>query len=175
MTRTIRIKLYKFNELSEHAKKKAIEWFEKVGGNIDNEWWDTMYEDAANVGIKITAFNLDRGSYCKGGFIEDALHTANKIKEDHGEQCETYKTAVTFLAERDKIVNEAAKDANGEWEDENELDKKLDDCEVDFLKSILEDYRIMLSQEYDYLTSTEAMIESIVSSEYEFTKDGKRF
>lgn len=175
MARTIRIKVYKFNELSEDAKKKAIEWFEGVGGNIEYKWWEYIYEDAANVGIKITEFDLDRGNVCKGGFTEDACYTANAIKENHGETCESYKTAIAFLAERDEIVNTAPKDENGEWEDESQLDQDLDYCEEEFRKSILEDYRIILSQEFAHLTSTETMIESIVSKKYEFTKDGKRF
>src|ERR1700754_5127628 len=129
MARTVRIKVYKFHELDERAKEKAIDWFYSVGGNTDHDWWGPIYEDAANVGIELTEFDLGRGNICKGLFTEDACYTANKIKEEHGEETATYKTAVMFLAERDEIVNTAPKDENGEWEDEYELDAKIDECE----------------------------------------------
>jgi hypothetical protein len=173
MARTIRVKVYKFTELSEEAKQKAIEWF--AAGNLDYEWWEAVYEDAGRVGIKITSFDIDRGGYCNGDFKEDALYTANKILEEHGEQCESYKTAEAFIKEREEIITQAPKDENGELIDEYELDEKLDECEEEFRKSILEDFRIILSKEYDYLTSEEAIKESIISNEYEFTIDGKRF
>lgn len=163
--------LYKYDELSESAKQKAIEGLWDT--NVNENWWENMYEDASEVGIKITAFDIDRGNSIDGEFYEDACHTANKIKENHGESCETYKTAVSFLAERDEIVNTAPKDENGEFEDEYELDQKLDECENDFLKSILEDYLIMLRKEYEYQTSEESVLEAIKANDYEFTEDGK--
>lgn len=39
--------------------------------------------------------------------------------------------------------------------------RKLDDLDNEFLHNLLEDYRIMLNKEYDYLTSCEAIVESI--------------
>lgn len=173
--RTVRLKVYKFNELKDDAKKKAIQWFESAGGNVDNEWYDAVYEDAEQAGIKITGFDLGRSNYCNGTFIEDALYTAHEILKNHGVECETYKTAEAFIKERDEIVDTAPKDENGEWEDVGTLDEKLDECEEEFRESILEDYRIILSNEYDYLISEEQIIESIVANGYEFTADGKKF
>lgn len=162
------IELYQWDELPEDAKKKVLSNHSDF--NIDHEWWDSTYEDAKTAGIKITAFDTDR--YCNGDFIEDALFCANAIIENHGETCETYKTAQSFLVERDEIVNAAPKDENGDYEDESKLDLDLDDCEGDFLKSILEDYRIMLKKEYEYLTSDESIIESIKANEYYFDLSG---
>lgn len=51
----ITITLYKFNELSEVAKKKAIEHFSNI--NVDYNWWDSVYENfhslAALFGITV--------------------------------------------------------------------------------------------------------------------------
>jgi hypothetical protein len=47
--------------------------------------------------------------------------------------------------------------------------------EDEFLKTLCEDYRIILSREYDYLTSEAAIIETIEANEYEFKADGTRF
>lgn len=93
--------------------------------------------------------------------------------ENHGETCETYKTAEAFLAERDEAVNTAPKDENGDFEDEYELNQKLDDIESDFLSNICEDYRIILTNEYEYLTSKEAIVETIEANEDEFGINGE--
>lgn len=169
--RTIRIKLYKFGELSEAAKQRAVSQLADI--NVDYEWWDFIYEDAERVGLKIKVFDIDRKSYVNADFIEDACFTANKIKEEHGIDCASYKTAEAFILERDNIVDTAEKDENGDCVDASELDKKLDDCESEFLKAICEDYRIMLSKEYDYRGSEAAIIETIKANDYEFTAEGK--
>jgi len=58
-------------------------------------------------------------------------------------------------------------------ENEDDFDDDCDDLDADFLKSLLEDYRIILSKEYDYLTGEEAIKETIQANEYEFTEGGK--
>jgi len=171
--RTIRIKAYKFNELSAEVQETVLNDLYAI--NVEDfEWWDGVYNDAENIGLKITSFDLDRNRHADGEFIQDAIYTANKIKSEHGQECETYKTAIAFLAERDEIVNNAPKDENGDFEDETELDSILDECEDDFLNSLLNDYAIMLEKESEYLMSKEAIIETIEANEYEFTKEGKQ-
>jgi len=148
-------KVYPYDELSDEAKQKAIESFAEI--NVDYEWWEQVFYDAKQVGIKLTEFNIGRGSYCRGSFTLDAEDVANAIVEQHGESCETYKTAAEFL---DYIV-----------EDDDEQEALNDD----FLQSILEDYRIILQKEYEYLTSDKAIVETIENMEYEFTEDGKLY
>ena len=53
-----------------------------------------------------------------------------------------------------------------------EIENKLDEMSEEFLKSLLEDYRIILENEYEYLTSKEAILETIEANDYEFTADG---
>jgi len=166
--RVIETKVYKYDELAEEAKEKAVEKLYDI--NVQFDWWDCLEEDANTAGLKLISF--DRHN-CEMELTEDACFTAHKIKEEHGAMCETHQTAVNFLSERDQIVNTAPKDENGDFENEQELDEKLDEVEAEFLRSISEDYRIMLQKEYEYLTSEEAIIETIESNEYEFTEDGK--
>ena len=170
--RTIRTKVYKFNELSEQAKQKAIESFYYV--NVDYDWWESVYEDAANVGLKIRGFDIDRGSYVKGEFTLAANEVAQNILNEHGEMCETYKTAKNFMEDWQPVFNNYM-DENHEDYESNESEEQLQDIENDFLQSLCEDYRIMLQQEYEYLTTEAAIIETIEANEYEFTKDGNRF
>jgi hypothetical protein len=170
-TETTTRTLYNFDELTEQAQGKALDALYYT--NVDFDWWDSIYDDAKCVGLKITGFDTGRGSSCDIEFTEDACHTAHAIVENHGEHCETHKDATNFLAERDGIVNSAEKDENGDFVDEIALDDKLNEVEAEFLRTLSEDYRIMLCKEYEYLTTEEAIKEAISANEYEFTEDGK--
>ncbi len=74
------IKLFKFEELSDKAKEKAMDWFREASGS--DQWWENVYEDAANIGLKITEFDIDRASYAKGKFISGPEDCAHKIEKD---------------------------------------------------------------------------------------------
>ena len=173
--RTVRTKIYQFSELSESAKQKAIEWY--LSGNYDDSFaWDNTTEDAIQVGLKIHSLDDHRPN--DGEFFESAESTAQQIIEGHGKMCETYKTAAAFLKERGELVEKHSDgiDKNKVTEDnEYEFDQECDELETEFLKSILEDYRIMYNQNVDYENSDKAAIEAIEANEYEFTKEGKRF
>lgn len=168
----IQTTVYTFDELSDKAKEKARDWYRE--GALDYDWWDSVYEDAANIGLKISEFDIDRASYVKASFMASAEETAHKIEEEHGENCETFKDAKNYLKERDALINTAPKDENGEFADEYELDNKLDELDQEFLKTLCEDYRIMLTKEYEYLMSDESVDENIGANEYTFTETGKR-
>ena len=170
--KTKTITLYEFNELSDTAKEKAREWYR--GGALDYDWWDSIYDDAKRIGIKITAFDLDRNRHATGELLASAEETAHKIEKEHGDSCETYKTAKQYLADRDKLVESAERDENGEFVDEYSLDCALDDLDAEFLNSLLEDYSVILQKEYEYLLSDESVDENILANGYTFTEDGKR-
>lgn len=171
MSRQITQTVYQFDELSDPAKEKAREWWREA--SVYDEWWDGVYMDAERVHIKITGFDLDHGEI-SGRFTVDAEQVADELQNDHGETCETYKTATEYLQHRDKLVGEWPKDEDGEFEDERELDRELDDLEREFLHDILEDYLIMLREELEYQTSDENVDECIRINEYEFYEDGTR-
>ena len=171
--KTIKTIVYDFDELSADAKEKAIKDLYIV--NVEPDWFDCTYDDADDIGIKISGFDIGRGAYCKGDFIESAEETAQKIVDNHGKDCETYKTATTYLKDRTKLVK---KYSDGKTLDivaednEYNFDNDCDNLDYDFLLSILEDYRILLSKVYDYLTSEEAIVETIEANKYTFTIDG---
>lgn len=167
--RTIQTNVYKFEELSEQGKQQAINNLSSI--NIDFDWWQYTYLDAKNVGININNFELDRtidiGMY-------DYQETANKIIKEHGETCDTHKNAKQFIAERDALVSRYSDGGNKvPEENENNFDCELDELESEYKKSLEEDYLSMLRNEYEYLSSREAIIETIECNDYEFTEDGK--
>lgn len=162
--RTIRIKLYKFSELSDKAKETAIYNYRiNYAGNDPKDAWEDTLEDAKQIGLKIISLSDHRSN--EGEFMLSACEVAANIFRDHGEDCETYKTAASFMEEWEPVFSK--------YIETEEEETKLMDIEDEFLKSLLEDYRIILNKNYEYANSDEAIIDTIEANEYEFTKDGK--
>jgi len=166
--KTIKTNIYEFKELSEDAKENALNNLRDL--NVYYDWWNTTYEDAKNIGLKITYFGLDRNRHAEGEFLLNAYEVAHKIKENHGKHCETYKTAASFIEDWDKLVSEYQQQIdNGDTQD---FDEKANEMEEDFLKSLLEDYSMMLQKESEYLQSDTSIIETIEANGYTFEEDG---
>lgn len=162
--KTITIKLYEFKELSEEAKKKVLKDLRNI--YIAFNWWESIFKDAKNIGLEINDFDLDQNRHAKGKFLIEADQVAEKIKENH--ECETYKTAISFIKDYDKIYEKY----NGKI-DGRELDDEVAELETSFLESLLEDYSIMLQKESDYLQTDEVIIETIEANEWTFEENGK--
>lgn len=165
-TTTVEKTIYKFKELSERAQENALSNLSETA--CDYEWWDCTFDDAATIGLKITSFDLDRNRHAEGKFINGPHNCAEAILKEHGENCETYKTAKDYLAKREGIKKHEA-----QFYDDDARDADLEELAEDFRKSLLEDYSIMLQKEYEYLTSREALLETIECNGYEFTEDGR--
>lgn len=168
--RVIEIKAYTFDELSDDAKKRAISKLSDI--NVDYDWWESTYEDAAQIGLKIKGFGLYRRRSAIGEFTITAAEVMANIFANHGEKCETYKTAKAFEAEWQPLFDDYMDDLSDKYESQ-EAEDDLSDMETNFLDSLLEDYAITLQKEYEYLQSEEAIIETIVANQYEFTAEGK--
>jgi hypothetical protein len=168
--RTIEITAYKFDELSDNAKEKARKWWRD--GGLDYEWWQFIYEDAEAIGLKITSFNLDRNRHATGGFLLSPNEVAQNILNNHGESCETYKTAKEFMDVWQPIFNEYM-DEYSEHYESFEYECVLQDLESEFEDELLECYSIMLQDEYEYLLSDESIDENIRINNYEFDENGK--
>ncbi len=150
--KTITINLYEFKELSKEVQEKVIQNLCDI--NVGYEWWDSTYEDAKNIDLLITGFNLDRSKHAKGNFIHTPGNTARLILKEHGEETETYKLAGKFLTECENY-------------------QELEDLEEQFLTDLLNEYANMLQKESEYLQSKEAIIETIEANEYTFEANGK--
>lgn len=170
--KTIEIKLYSFDELSDDAKQKAIESLSDI--NVDYNWWQWTYEDAKNIGLKITSFDLDRRRHATGEFILSACEVAQNIFNQHGEMCETYKTATNFMEQWQPVFSNYLDETHKDYES-RESEELMQELEDEFLESLLEDYSIMLQNECDYLQSDEAIIETIRANDYDFTENGKLY
>lgn len=170
--KTIELKVYSFSELSDEAKKRVIEKMSDI--NIDYEWYEGIYDDAKNIGLIINSFDIDRASFVKGKFNLSACEVAQNIFIEHGTGCETFNTAENFMAEWQPIFNNYM-DENHENYENSESEDEMNELENDFLNSLCEDYRIILSNEYDHLTSEAAIIETIEANDCYFTETGKLY
>ena len=168
--RKIETTVYFFNELSEAAKQKAIENLSDI--NVSHNWWEFTYDDAKEIGLKITEFELDRNRYATGEFLLSACEVAQNIFNNHGEECETYKTAQKFMEIWQPVFDDYMNEESTNFESE-ESEGHLQELEDEFLKDLVEDYSIMLQDESEYLQSDESIIETIEANEYEFTENGK--
>ena len=174
--KTKTIEIYTFNELSDKAKEKAVQ--ENYDWNVNFDWWDSIYEDAKNVGITINGFDIDRGSYCKIDFRYDAEDICQKIIMEHGEGCETYRIASTFLSYYDELVkkhSDGIKTNIVAEDNEEDFDNEFIGLEIGLHHDLSEEYLSVLRKEYEYLTSEEAIAEALEANEVEFTIDGNKY
>jgi len=175
-TITTHTDVYKFDELNEVAKQAALENMAYVNVEHHN-WFDDMYEDAKNIGLIITDFELDNNKKAIGKLNYSLKETVQAIQEDHGDTCETFKLAEKFDKEYDELVGKYSSEEDPERvaeDNEDEFDSKADQLEELFLKELLEAYADMLEKDYEHLTSKEAIIDTIEANEYEFTEDGEQ-
>ena len=168
--RTIEIQIYKFDELNEDAKQNALNKYCDI--NVCHDWWQFTFDDAKEIGLKIDSFDLDRNRHAKGIFLFAANEVAQNIFNSHGENTETYKTAASFIEDWQPIFNDYMNEDSENYES-YELENEMEDLEDNFLKSLLEDYSIMLQNECKYLQSEEAIKETILCNDYDFTANGK--
>lgn len=163
------ITLYTFDELSEEAKEKARNWWREASYGDDHAQEITL-EDAKNIGLKIITLDQHRAN--KGEFYGDAVDCAKAIIANHGEMCDTYKTAKSFLLSIDSLNVEYPEDADGDRP--SEYAEEWESLEREFLHSLLCDYWRMLDKEVDYYLSDENVDESIRINAYTFRENGKR-
>ena len=154
--------VYKFEELSDDAKAKALEHLYDI--NVDHDWWEFTYEDAKTIGCEIRSFDTGRSNSIDLK-CPDAHKTAILIVENHGETCDTRKLADEYLKDYDKITED------GDFIEEPDFGE----INTEFERALGEEYLSLLRKEYEYQTSEEAIIETILANEYEFTEDGKIF
>ena len=150
----ITINLYSFEELSEKAKEKALSDLSDI--NTDYPYWEFTYEDAENIGIKLTGFDLQRKSKCDGELITTIQKSIGKVLSEHGETCKTYQIALDYKKELERTT-----------------DEEMENLESAYLDEMLQEYHNILDREYDYLISEEAIIETINANDYTFEENGK--
>jgi len=172
--REITTKVYKFEELESEVQDKIIEKWPAP----EYEWREFTCEDAERVGIKIHAVDTYRGTISMEYF--NHCDTAEKILKEHGEECDTYKEAKSFLDKVNplqvKLERAIEIECSRGYRDclsilQDDLKEEIEELENDFRHSLGEEYLCLLRQEYEDMTSREYILETI--ADMEFTENGE--
>lgn len=174
ITKTITITLYTFDELpTEKAKEAARDWWRQN----DFDWYEGVYEDAAQAGVKIKSFDIGRGQDIEIDLLNGDTETAEYILQNHGKSCDTYKAAAKWDAAIDALPElPDPLDWNNEAhrEIERELCESRDAIDAEFMEDLAACYLRALREEYEYRYSAEYIDETLQANEYTFTETGKR-
>ena len=160
--KTIEIKVYKFDELDEQTKERVIDNYRFINVE-DTFWYDSIQEEFDELGISITAFNLDRNTATIE--IGDFQITSIKIIEEFGDNVLIKQTAKNYLDEYNKIESN--------FEDDEDCFIELEKLDEEYEKEYSEDILSYLRSSYDWEISDEAITETIEANDYDFTTEGK--
>ena len=171
--KTVEVNYYKFHELPKTAQQRAIENLWDI--NVDYGWWEFTYDDAEDIGCRISGFDLDRGESIDFELNDYFHNIIDSIKEQHGKACNTYKLATEYEQAQAKLVESFSNGINTEVVEEGneyDYDKQMNSLEESFREELANCYLSMLHNEYEYLTSEKAIKETILANDYYFEEYG---
>lgn len=184
-TETTTRTLYTFAELSDDAQQHAIEKLCDI--NTDYDWWefttDTIQKAGECLGIACTVsdFDLDRGAYVGlcGGYSYRKNWRAALRAEFGGDILSDLETIGAQLQATQKCMFwtgyatlESGRYGTRYSADADQGGQGAVDDLIDGLREFEHWALTLLRREYDYLTSEEAIIETIEANEYEFDENG---
>lgn len=194
--RTIEMQAYKFSELNDTAKQKALdrcrEW------QTEHEWWEYVYDDAKGIG-KIIGIDIERiyfsGFWSQGdgacfeGWYSYKPDSCKQIRRYAPMDAELHEIAQALqniqrtnfyqlragVKHRGHYYHENCTDIdiyrNDNKEPTQDAEELITECLRDFMRWVYGN----LEKEYEWLTSDESVAEMIEANEYEFDEDGNIF
>lgn len=179
--REITVKVYAFAELSNDAQERAINDLRHVA--VDGDWYEYLYDTirAAGelLGLEIGKIRFDTDSYCTfDASYEYVCGAVKAVRDEFPRADDLCKVAKDLQAlQRRHFYSLSCAVTEGWSMNRYECFRFCEDYECEDLGDILDDFahwaRILLRDEYEYLTSKEAIKEMIEANEYEFTEEGK--
>ena len=177
--REITVKVYAFAELSETAQERALNDFRYI--DVGWDWWDDAFDTiriaGKLIGLDIDRIYFDTDLYCI--FNADYEYVRGAVKAIQAEF--PRMTALHEVAQKLQVLQKRhfySLSCNvSSQRDTNRYScfRFGEDYECD-LGDIIDDFahwaRILLRDEYEYLTSDEAVKEMIEANEYEFDEAG---
>jgi hypothetical protein len=183
--KTIEYKLATFDELTDEQRAKALEHHHDW--NVDGEWWDSIYDDAKTVadlmGLEIDqiffrGFCSQGDGACFEGTIRPAKGIVAAVKAYAPQDTELHAIA-TEIAELQRIAfytASATVTQSGHYHHERSMSVEVDyergKADEDAWKDWCSDFALWiykrLESEYEFLTSDEAVAESLRANEVEF-------
>lgn len=196
--RTIEQTLYKFDELNDSAKEKAIEKYRHINVDTDH-WWEFVYENFIE---DTKLFNVTKiyfsGFWSQG---DGAMFEYNSISDDLrvdfinslnlspmrkkwllNNTCVSAngKHSSRYYHERSCTHNIYFQVDNGDIHWSHNLYQLIESFRDDFEEYVIDKYVDLcrdlyksLEKEYEFLTSDDSVIDFIMCNEYEFYEDGR--
>lgn len=185
--RTIRTKVFNFNELSNEAKQKAIEQNRDI--NTDYDWFndtiESFVEKLNEVGfydaeVYFSGFHSQGDGACFDAKIEP-LKFAETLNEKRVSKLIDAGILENFTINKTSFSNHYSHEKTryvDVWEDNrtninNTLISLCEKIEAERLR-LSKDIYNLLYKEYEYLQSDNVIIETIEANGYEFLKSGKQ-
>lgn len=189
---------YEFDELSDEAKRRALEVYRNINVDYDG-WCDFVYEDAKRMGeiIGIDIENIyfsgfahqDQGAMFEGRYeyvpgsmarIREEAPLDYKLHEiaDRLDQVQTYASYQIVARTRHSYphyYHEYTMQVDVEREDEYDLREGQEEEVIDCLREFARWIYRQLDESYFDLIEDEQVAETIRANEYEFTESGRRF
>lgn len=191
-TLTKTVTAYKFDELSPSAKKKAIEEFVDI--NVHDLWYESQYDDFKAIGeilgitidkIYFSGFSSQGDGACFTGNYSFKKGCLTALQSYAPEDITLHEIAIKLVQLQSKYfygLSARIKHSGhyyhayctdisiqGRGEESNAACTEL----TELLRSFMQWMYRSLYEEYYYITSEEAVIETIISNDYDFTIDGK--
>lgn len=179
--REITVKAYRFAELSDEAKERALDEFRGI--NVEFSWWDNMYDVIRTagklIGLEIGDIHFNIYSYCIFDASYEYVRGAVKsIQDEFPHATDLHKVARDLQdLQKRHFYSLSCSVASQRVSNLYRCFRFGEDYECNGLGGIINDFahwaRILLRDEYEYLTSDAAVKGMIEANEYEFTEDGK--
>ena len=173
--------VYSFNELSDDAKKRALNAFRDI--NVEYDWWDGAYDTirAAGelLGLDIDRIHFDAYLYCIFDANYEYVRGAAKAIQAEFPRATDLHDVARKLQDLQKrhFYSLSCAVTKGRSMNYYRCFRFGEDYECKDLGDIIDDFahwaRVLLRDEYEYLTSDDAVKETIEANEYEFTEGGK--
>lgn len=190
--KTVSVKLYQFDELSDKAKEVARDWFKE--GYPEHGWWESVYDDAKEIATRfgVEIKNIDFSGFWSqgdGACFTGTFRSADLIKttEEHFKSEYPTERGLHVLLRRLlavkhqeeaflKITTQGCYSHSGTMGVEDPYFYYLwaEACEVrDCLRSFADWIYASLEREYNRLMSDECIDESIRINQYWFFASGE--
>lgn len=186
--RTIRTKVYKFEELSSEAKQVAIEDNRNI--NIDFDWYEPMFESFIEKLNEVGFYDVEiffNGFYSQGDGASfdgkiNALQFAETTNEKRVAKLIDEGNLEGFTIEKTTYSNHYSHEKTRYVDVCREDRKNIDNVLVSLCEKI-ESKRLELSKEiyndlyklYEELQSDEFISDILIANEYEFLSNGKQY
>jgi len=157
--------IYYFDELSESSQKLALQNYTDI--NTDFDWWDFIADDY-NIDPYKLFFDL-ANNIVQFAPTTNLYDSGYYIKNNHGDGCESFKISKDFVEAYDHQMGRY----NDTADDCEDVDATLADLSDAFYDDIGPEILKSLHQTYTYITSDDAIAETLRANKYEFTIDGK--